>query len=409
MRLAACVVPLCGAVLLVAAELHPGLPPGLRVHEWGTFTSVAGEDGTAVTWDALGCKSDLPNFVHDFGYRGLKLGLHGSVRMETPVLYFYSSRAMDAQVKVSFPRGLLTEWYPQAEYAAHQIAPADDRPVQLAPRNVAGCTKCHMSLNGIDTSLQNLTGTLEWNRVHIEPGAQPSFPTEEAPNRYYAARGTDAAPLAVGDQHEKFLFYRGVGSFPIPLSARVHESGKIMVANLSGESVPTVILFENRGGHIGYRMAGILEKEETLDAGRLDATFARLRQDLQAALVSQGLYPKEAHAMVETWRDSWFEEGSRLIYLVPRATVDAILPLQVEPAPSEIARVFVGRIELLTPETKRTVEAAVKTGDWQVAARYQRFLTPILDRIFAADPASRNELASRAADLLATHWAEVCK
>lgn len=105
MRLAACVVPLCSAVLLVAAELHPGQPSGLTVHEWGTFTSVAGEHGNAVTWDALGCKSDLPNFVHDFGYRGLKLGLHGSVRMETPVLYFYSSRPMDAKVKVAFLRG----------------------------------------------------------------------------------------------------------------------------------------------------------------------------------------------------------------------------------------------------------------------------------------------------------------
>lgn len=409
MRLAAWVVALCSAVLLVAADLHRGQPSGLTVHEWGTFTSAAGKDGTAVPWDALGCKSDLPNFVHDFGYRGLKLGLHGSVRMETPVLYFYSSRPMDAQVKVSFPKGLLTEWYPQAEYEAHQIAPADGRSVPLAPRNVAGCTKCHMSLNGIDTSLQNLTGTLEWNRVHIAPGTPPSFPTEGAPNRYYAARGTDAAPLAVGDQREKFLFYRGVGTFPIPLSTQVDESGKITVANLGGEPVPSVIVFENRGGHIGYRMAGTLEKEGTLNAPWLDGNFANLREDLEAALVSRGLYPKEAHAMVETWRDSWFEEGSRLIYLVPRATVDTILPLQVEPAPSEIVRVFVGRIELLTPETKRTVEAAVRTGDWHVAARYQRFLTPILGRIFAADPASRNELAPRAADLLAAHRAEICK
>ncbi|MBV9745162.1 MAG: hypothetical protein JO099_15480, partial [Acidobacteriia bacterium] len=352
---------------------------------------------------------DLPNFVHDFGYRGLKLGLQGSVRMETPVLYFYSSRQMDAQVKVSFPRGLLTEWYPQAEYEAHQLAPAEGRPVQLTPNNVAGCTKCHMSLNGIDTSLQTLTGTLEWNRVHINPGTQPPFPTEESPNRYYAARVTDAAPLTVGDQHEKFLFYRGVGTFPIPLSARVRESGKITLANFGGEPVPSVILFENRGGHIGYRMAGTLEKEGTLDAPRLDASFARLRQDLEAALVSQGLFPKEAHAMLETWRDSWFEEGSRLIYLVPRTTVDIILPLHIEPAPSEIARVFIGRIELLTPETKRTVEAAFRTGDWQVAARYQRLLTPILGRIFAADPASRNELAPRAAALLAAHQGEVCK
>ena len=53
--------------------------------------------------------------------------------------------------------------------------------------------------------------------------------------------------------------------------------------------------------------------------------------------------------MVETWRDSWFEEGSRLIYSVPPRVIDDALPLQVEPVPSQIARVFVGRIELITP------------------------------------------------------------
>ncbi len=35
-------------------------------------------------------------------------------------------------------------------------------------------------------------------------------------------------------------------------------------------------------------------------------------------LIAQGLYQDEAQAMLETWRDSWFEEGSRLLYIVPR-------------------------------------------------------------------------------------------
>jgi hypothetical protein len=158
-----------------------------------------------------------------------------------------------------------------------------------------------------------------------------------------------------------------------------------------------------------------ISEERTLDAPRLDASFAHRRQDLEAALVSQGLYPKEAHAMVDTWRDSWFEEGSRLIYLVPRATVDTILPLQIDPAPSEIARVFVGHIELLTLETKRTVEAAVKTGNWQVVGRYQRFLTPILDPIFTADHAAGNGFSKRLSASTSTPWrkpsgdCEACK
>ena len=34
------------------------------VHEWGTFTSIAGKDGVALEWRPLNGPSDLPKFVH---------------------------------------------------------------------------------------------------------------------------------------------------------------------------------------------------------------------------------------------------------------------------------------------------------------------------------------------------------
>ncbi len=36
----------------------------LVVHEWGTFTSIAGRDGVALDWRPLNGPSDLPKFVH---------------------------------------------------------------------------------------------------------------------------------------------------------------------------------------------------------------------------------------------------------------------------------------------------------------------------------------------------------
>src|SRR5271155_1478630 len=111
-------------ILLIApvfgGDENPVAARDLTVHEWGTFTSVAGEDGSAIEWNALGCQSDLPKFVIDFGYRGFKWVLRGTARMETPGMYFYSPRALDAHVKVSFPKGLITEWYPQAAYKVYQ-------------------------------------------------------------------------------------------------------------------------------------------------------------------------------------------------------------------------------------------------------------------------------------------------
>jgi len=91
--------------------------------------------------------------------------------------------------------------------------------------------------------------------------------------------------------------------------------------------------------------------------------------------------------MVETWRDSWFEEGSRLIYIVPSRMIDATLPLQVAPAPLATARVFVGRIELITPETVHSVEEAIAKSDVSTINRFNRFLDPILRRIAAESPA----------------------
>jgi hypothetical protein len=50
------------AALLIAADFRTAQPGDLTVHEWGTFTSVAGQDGSAIEWDALGVvRTTFPN------------------------------------------------------------------------------------------------------------------------------------------------------------------------------------------------------------------------------------------------------------------------------------------------------------------------------------------------------------
>jgi hypothetical protein len=376
------VLTISAAVFFVAVDSHSAEPSDLTVHEWGTFTSVAGEDGSAIDWDALGCKNDLPRFVNDYGYRGFKWRLQGTVRMETPVIYFYSSRELNAHVRVTFPQGLITEWYPQAKYAVYQKSGADGSMRLLAA-----------NLSGIDTCLRNLAGAIEWRDIKVQPGIAPTFPVENGgPNRYYAARGTDAAPITIGAQSEKFLFYRGVGRFSVPLSARVSSDGKIAVQNRSQEPIPNVILFENHDGRIAHSTASAIDDTITFGAPSLDGSLPQLLQDLESTLVEQGLFPKEAHAMLKTWQDSWFEEGARLIYILPSAAVDTILPLQVEPAPSQAVRVFVGRIELITPAIEGSAKSAIAQGDWSAIARYGRFVDPILKRIYAEDVGKVGEI-----------------
>jgi len=306
---------------------------GLIVHEWGTFTSIAGKHGVALEWRPLNGASDLPKFVytiqnHDDGLRhGPKANLTAAVRMETPVLYFYSASETDVSVKVDFPKGKITEWYPQAR--------------------------------SVDTSI-------DWGRLKIMPGAAFNFPITYSDNsRYYAARETDAAPVqACGTdgksvQQEKFLFYRGVGTFDLPLSVKL-AGESVVLRNTSQDRIAHVILFENRGGKIGYQLIDDFTGEATYRRPKLDKKLDSLLQNLKQALIASGLYEKEAAAMIKTWRDSWFEEGTRVFYILPRQTTDVVLPITIEPRPADLVRVLVGRAEVITPEMENSVRAQVK-------------------------------------------------
>src|SRR5271167_2659588 len=105
------------AVIALLAPMFSGqeVPTAsdLVTHEWGTFTSVAGIDGAPVQWAPLSGTPDLPCFVGHLSAHNLKYA-PGQVRMETPVLYFYSSHPQVISVHVAFPKGWITEWYPQA-------------------------------------------------------------------------------------------------------------------------------------------------------------------------------------------------------------------------------------------------------------------------------------------------------
>jgi len=365
----------------------------LVVHEWGTFTSIAGRDGVALEWRPLNGASDLPKFVHSFddadgGPRDpqkSKGNIRASVRMETPVLYFYSPAELDVSVKVSFPKGQITEWYPQARAVSE----------------------------GID-----------WGRLKVMPGAPLTFPVESAESHYYPAREVDAAPVQVGGtngrpgQQEKFLFYRGVGTFDLPLSVRL-EGETVVLKNLGQEEITHLVIFENRGGRVGYRVCDEFTGEMTHERPALDKSMDALLADLKQVLVAGGLYEREALAMIKTWRDSWFEEGLRVFYVLPRRTTDELLPVQIEPRPAELVRVLVGRAEVITPEMEKSVgqqvvllrdpSPRVREAARKAIQKYGRFSEPILKRLLAQE--TNTEVRSQIAELIesAGGEAEVAK
>jgi hypothetical protein len=342
---------------LIADEKRPAAD--LTVHEWGTFTAIAGNDGHAMEWTPFTGATDLPGFVEHVGGPNFKVGLRGTIRMETPVMYFYSPRDVTASVRVAFSKGVITEWYPRA----NRVQPGGQ-------------------LRSPDLSQLKQDGSIAWNGIAISPNLSGEFPREDSANRYYAARETSSAPLRVnttsGEQQEKFLFYRGVSAAPLPISAVQSPDCKLLVRSLSQDKIPAVFLFERRGERVGYRLADSITGETVLEAPELNGSVDTLSRELEWILVGEGLYADEAHAMVETWRDSWFEEGSRLIYVVPRGFVDSVLPLTTDPVPGQMVRVFVGRLEIVTPATVSAVQKAVASNDEATLNKYSRFLEAIL-------------------------------
>jgi hypothetical protein len=332
----------------------------LVAHEWGTFTSIAGNAGTAVQWYPWSVPTDLPQFVEHFQSRNFKVNLSGTIRMETPVLYFYAPTETQVSVRVRFSKGLITEWYPHVT----RFTPRGDRNKVTFIRGDEG-------------------GSVAWESVAIRPRDESAPARESRESRYYAARATAAAPVIVsspaGAQHEKFLFYRGVSSEESPLSALSQANGDVQVENQGGLPVAMLMMFDRRGGKTGFRLVKNVEAATTLQAPELGGTAEAASEEMLAALMNEGLYPDEARAMLETWKDAWFEEGTRLLYIVPRPFVDRVLPLTITPTPANVTRVFVGRLEVVSTRTQTAIETALATGDEPTLAKYNRFLQPMLE------------------------------
>src|SRR5215469_1673797 len=192
---------------------------GFTAHEWGTFTSIAGDDGQAVEWLPQTGSTDLPEFIGHLQDASLKAGLRGTVRMETPVLYFYSSQPSTVSVHVAFKNGLITEWYPNVSKAT----PGGD-------------------LRKVALAAESTRGDIWWNLVHLEPSSVAEYPKDDIETHYYEARETASTPLRVATraqvQREKFLFYRGVADISVPMSATSDRNGNVTVRNRGIDEIP---------------------------------------------------------------------------------------------------------------------------------------------------------------------------
>jgi hypothetical protein len=371
-----------GAGQSTDANAPAGRPPiesgKFVVHEWGTFTSFSGSDGVRLEFRPL-VDDDLPAFVLDrfmqSGFPDLsKSTVRSRMRMETPVTYFYTDRERDVDVQVAFPDGLLTEFYPPVE--------------RMQPDYNSGARP------PLKDSL------LDWGRIHLIPTdrfkvqvddsarrelleakiVNGLLPQADSKNHYLHARETDSAIVEVhrvkpgpndppyvpqGRFFEKFLFYRGIGNFDLPLKLSCLSDGQFELVNSGADAIDSLFLVDIAGEQVRFAQIdqipanGRLVFKQSAEVTTID----KLAAAMAGRLVGHGLYEKEAWAMVNTWKSSWFgEQGTRLLYAVPRSIADKLLPLTIKPAPDETVRVLIGRMEIMTPDSEARVMELVRSS-----------------------------------------------
>jgi hypothetical protein len=199
--------------------------------------------------------------------------------------------------------------------------------------------------------------------------------------------------VRTGKEQEKFIFYRGIGRFQ-PRISITSESGSLQLNAARAADEPQALFLvhvsesgESRLLDLGSLKAGrpITVAAETIRLlqGGFTGDGLLQTQRLTAGLVRAGLKADEAKAMVDTWEHGYLKvPGLRLLYILPKAEVDEVLPLTMTPAPEKLVRAFVGRIEvMLDTEESQLLDRILREKDQFNLSSLGRFAEPMLRRV----------------------------
>jgi hypothetical protein len=280
------------------------------VHEWGTFTSL--QDSRGKLLNGIYHEDEaLPDFVYGrdqfskIHYNSKSLiacwGMPGpckrveptpsgtllaaNEKLETPVIYFYSEEPLTALIEVSFPGGIISQWFPNA---ARYSPPVDQ--------------------------IQTLSeGKMSW-KVDILTDSSPSLAKISEGSIWAPSREVNSNPIRVGSEIEKFIFYRGLGKFDVPVRT-LSSKAEMILSNLSPEVIDSAFVLEYTGesgswvplGRVPSQRARVIKFSDIKARRQPISTYlAQISKSLEEALVHSGLYRDEASAMVRTWANSYF-------------------------------------------------------------------------------------------------------
>jgi hypothetical protein len=318
-------VLLMGGWLLVGSDAVGQKRNGLIVHEWGVFSVYEDEEAALqamrAEWDGL------PKSIYGVRELSRSLPYRGPVRK--PVIYLHAPQAMTVDLKVRFTKGRAMVWYPAT------VTPSSE---------------------------SQDTRTLQWKLYLEKLPNEGNFrrPSEVqvagVPDDHWFARlrNVDAAELfsegswnRLGARwdRERFVYYDGF--VPAPQCLEVLFNGdKIGVRSLVDFPVHDLFVIDRRQPD-KVRVARrdeVASREELADLAIMEVNGERwlneAAHDLLGRLQKAGLHADEARGLVDTWKRDFFHGPQiTLIYRLPQAEYDRMLPLTVTPAADKVVRV----------------------------------------------------------------------
>jgi hypothetical protein len=370
-------------LLLTGSLATTAFAQTLSVHEWGTFTTLSGSSGGTLSGLYLE-EEQLPSFVyHHSGFspdpilktEGYRTCKNVTVKMETPVLYFYSPVERDVQVQVNFPHGTISQWYPE------RINGEPD------------------PIGAIDLATEQ-TGSIEWNAKVLDPNTTASLTHNGGTREWTTPRETDANLVKnhIGEV-EKFLFYRGLANFELPVDVKFNAGDgnpELSVTNLSSSEIPFIYIYDHtESGHVRIWGIGPLSAGTTKIFSEPTKYYSSWEENIDEyshfadALKNAGLTHREASAMLRTWTSGYFQStGFKVFWIVPREITDAILPIQITPAPDSLERVLVGKSEIMTLKLENQLLEEYKAGTFETNWKNHHYYVAYRQRIEQLLPAT---------------------
>jgi len=369
-----------------AARALIAWPPAhysLRVAEWGVWIADTAGNLKVIKEEL----DEIPPFVHTMGdpaHEVIDRLSPSPMNIFKPIFHMTADVPMSVDVQVMISAGRPCFAYPMADDFTLGIgetplaASLDDPKLKPMASTVAGYPWASATWQGFSHHSQVTSLGLRWQSLIVSPQQLPWMhpPVVGSDPRYQwwgRLRQVPCSWVSSRGEAERFLYYDGPTLARTPVIATLGEAPaggadapphlKLRVLDpdhevfcidmraqfINSEEPATTAPSHERQGlfirvhddqAVGYTVEIPASSTESAVVATTPARGEAVAGLLHEMLMRAGLSATEADGLIACWRPQFLAaEGSRFLLVMSAADYDALCPLRIRPAPTEVARV----------------------------------------------------------------------